>query len=793
MLKSSYHKDMTTEGSPGFGPEQQAAIQSTLARISGLHKAPDLEVGELLGQFEQLDLIGATAHPAIASALRAEGKIPEVADRVRSDLEIARSTGGSEAITRFERLGALMGVEPLVAQPAASAPIEGLGGAVRRVLGKVGEHLKPLPADRRSEAEKSLVEKTNDFLAGTDQHEAELPVSPAGLTQFLQELPMPQGASLQNLNLQIQDGQTVLARGDISRMGTTSFNVTLETGTDGFLQVSSINLKLARLHKGAENEIRNGLGNLIPDLKDQLNRQLADKAWKTAGFSISEDGKDFVLKFNRRLTDQEKEQNKAREGIGKTLGSLKVWAKHLGLERIGIIDYARERFKDENPSEEKLESYVGEQREQMAGWVSAGKVSPDDANINIQELFALLGDADGDAIKAIIGQKLGEAGEASDELWVSAWREYLSPPAAFVVPTYDSPEFDALVASLGGVAAEPAPVAEESIGGGFKTVVGADQPLDLAAKAGSVPAVEESNRVETLFAELRQAFRRKPDETLDMINQREELKDQLQLQLNQTLGLLQDDRYLSQEEYREWLRRRESLFIGNDQQLKDLVSDPQQAQLARRLFAQGPVELQETFEAFVTYRDDLLGLQELLQQLGRKTYITILRQAEEARGRKCMSSFDRFDCWEKFGELLRQEQEPLPSDDELKEAFIKSNQASRDEMQVKEADVKSINQFMADLAQKASVEIVSKGGWRFELKEIESVEQASLIGSPLPPEIAEDPELSGIYHGILQQGGNEMGENFLEAARRMMENEPGLDLKTAASRLITGEFRRTDG
>lgn len=118
MLKNSYHKDMTTEGSPGPGPEQQAAVQGTLARISALHKAPNLEVEELLGQFEQLDLLGVTGHPAIAAALRVEGQIPEVANRVRSDLETER----------FQRLGVLLGVEepPVVVPEAEDGEMAGL-------------------------------------------------------------------------------------------------------------------------------------------------------------------------------------------------------------------------------------------------------------------------------------------------------------------------------------------------------------------------------------------------------------------------------------------------------------------------------------------------------------------------------------------------------------------------------------------------------------------------------------------------------------------------------------------
>ncbi|MBI2334951.1 hypothetical protein HYU96_04100 [Candidatus Daviesbacteria bacterium] len=83
--------------------------------------------------------------------------------------------------------------------------------------------------------------------------------------------------------------------------------------------------------------------------------------------------------------------------------------------------------------------------------------------------------------------------------------------------------------------------------------------------------------------------------------------------------------------------------------------------------------------------------------------------------------------------------------------------------------------------------------WEAEFKRSAPPAAAGPAEQLLPPDIAQDPELSRIYGGILQQGGNEMGEKFLEAARRMMENEPGLDLKTAALRLINREFRRPNG
>lgn len=58
----------------------------------------------------------------------------------------------------------------------------------------------------------------------------------------------------------------------------------------------------------------------------------------------------------------------------------------------------------------------------------------------------------------------------------------------------------------------------------------------------------------------------------------------------------------------------------------------------------------------------------------------------------------------------------------------------------------------------------------------------------IPPEIARDEELLGKYRDILQLGGQEMGGKFLEAAHRMMERYPGMDLRTAALRLIKGEW-----
>lgn len=332
-------------------------------------------------------------------------------------------------------------VEPAVFQPVTPVQSDLAPASPAVVSPSPPEH--PVPRE-------GFIEQINDSLANATEPTGKVFVTPQALALYLQEL-RPQDASLQNIKIEILNGRSVRAKGKISKMGTSDFVVMLGADQDGGeLKVVSTGLtNVALTHRGQTGNITQHLGNLIPTLQNQLDGQIADKTWKAAGFSIHQDGANFVISFSKELTVQEKEQkeqNEVRGELGKRLGNLKALAGRLGLERPRLIELASEWFKDKGFSEEQLEEYAGIQRKNMVGWISAGRVYP--ADPMVKELFDLLHEGEAEAIKAIIGQKLAAAG---DEPWASAWREYLIPPsttepAAQTVPSVA--RRDALAAQL---------------------------------------------------------------------------------------------------------------------------------------------------------------------------------------------------------------------------------------------------------------------------------------------------------------------------------------------------------
>lgn len=157
------------------------------------------------------------------------------------------------------------------------------------------------PTERMPAQGNGFVKDIDELLArGVDK----VQVPPARLIEFLQDLPVPQGAKLQNLQMEILDNRSATAQGEISKArSTTHFTVTLETRPDGFLQVRTVNLKVAFLHRGAEKDIRDRLQNLILRLQSRLDSEIEDQYWQTAGFCIVDDpvyGREFAISFRRR-------------------------------------------------------------------------------------------------------------------------------------------------------------------------------------------------------------------------------------------------------------------------------------------------------------------------------------------------------------------------------------------------------------------------------------------------------------------------------------------------------------
>lgn len=410
------------------------------------------------------------------------------------------------------------GVEPPVPQlvtpppPASesSPPAgQGLGGAVRNVLSGAREYLRPLPdqapAKREAASEKGFVEEIDGLLASAEGPVKKITVTPPRLASYLQTLPLPQDARLQNLNIEILDGRSVRAQGKISKAGTSGFIVMLGADQDGGdLKVVSTGLtNVALTHRGQTGNITQHLGNLILTLQKQLDSQIADKTWKAAGFSISEDRERLVVNFENG------EQKQAREEFQNTLANFKDLStkNKPTLEDLAPALFGKGGKSWEAETPERKLAYPDFVRRTTAGRIEKGRIYPADPMVT--ELFDLLHEGEAEAIKAIIGQKLDEAG---DQPWASAWREYLSPPAADgaeiagqplrvtdvgsaaeLAPQEPvTPGRDELLArmiamlkstSLSGDAgtadAGPAPAAaEESTDGGLEPVAGADQPLE---------------------------------------------------------------------------------------------------------------------------------------------------------------------------------------------------------------------------------------------------------------------------------------------------------------------------
>ncbi len=274
------------------------------------------------------------------------------------------------------------------------------------------------PQERMSKPRKGFVEEIDDILAGESGPEGKVFASPRRLAGYLQSLPLPQGASLQNLNIKILDGRSAQAQGEISKGGSTSFTIMLAADGDGTeLRVQSSQLnKVAMLHRGSQEIINQALGNIISTLKDQLNGQLADKAWKTAGFSISEDGKDFVISFGREQTPV----RQAREELQGSLDRRQQWAKRLKKERPSNreIVLASPLFKDK--TQEEIEAMANELFESDADSIVKGKFGPDEELM--QKLRQFYHPDEVRVLKDLIIQKLDQAG---DEARAKAWRGYL--------------------------------------------------------------------------------------------------------------------------------------------------------------------------------------------------------------------------------------------------------------------------------------------------------------------------------------------------------------------------------
>lgn len=319
--------------------------------------------------------------------------------------------------------------EPPAPQPATPVISEskrseqGLGGAVRRFVSRVtapAEHAAP---------KRSFIEEIDDSLASAEEPARKVFVTPRTFAWFLQTLPLPQSASLQNLNIEILDGRSARAQGTISKAGTSGFVVMLGADQDdGDLKVVSTGLtNVALTHRGHTGEITEHLGNLIPTLQKQLDNQIADKTWKATGFSISQDHQELVVNFENGGME------KARKDLAEIgVKSLRHWMTRFNLERPKLSDLARPTLQDQGtqePSQEQLDNFAPQWVQWLADQIEKGRVPP--GNSAALELFSLLHEDDAQAVKVMIGEKLAAAG---DTPWASAWRNYLTPPPNFPNP-----------------------------------------------------------------------------------------------------------------------------------------------------------------------------------------------------------------------------------------------------------------------------------------------------------------------------------------------------------------------
>lgn len=280
-------------------------------------------------------------------------------------------------------------------------------------------------AKREAAPQKGFVEEIDGLLASAEGPVKKITVTPPRLASYLQTLPLPQDARLQNLNIEILDGRSVRAQGKISKAGTSGFIVMLGADQDGGdLKVVSTGLtNVALTHRGQTGNITQHLGNLILTLQKQLDSQIADKTWKAVGFSISEDRARLVINFENG------EQKQAREKFQESLINFRDLISNNELVRPKLTDLAAiilERTKNQRVS---AEDYAGVLRERyIAGRIEKGRIYPGEM---VKELFELLHEGEAEAIKAIIGQKLDAAG---DTPWASSWRSYLAAPATPATP-----------------------------------------------------------------------------------------------------------------------------------------------------------------------------------------------------------------------------------------------------------------------------------------------------------------------------------------------------------------------
>ena len=307
-------------------------------------------------------------------------------------------------------------------------PTGGLWGSVKKVLSGRQEQQPARP--------KGFVETIDDILASAQEREQRVPVTPGSLARYIQTIPLPQGAGLQNLTIEILDRQSARAQGEISKWGESRFIVMLGADREGGeLQVRSHDLtSVVGRHKAHVGEINEALGNIISTLKKQLDEQIADKRWHTAGFAILEEegGKrNLAISFQREPTAKEQAVGEARANLEKHINFRKRVANQT--EKISLREALSVSGQLQGKEEETIEAMIRRGLREDVELIISGQLAPDEELVHkIREIYP---EEEVREIEKLIGERLDQAG---DEPWVSAWRGYLQPAPA--VPTADPTE-----------------------------------------------------------------------------------------------------------------------------------------------------------------------------------------------------------------------------------------------------------------------------------------------------------------------------------------------------------------
>jgi len=151
-------------------------------------------------------------------------------------------------------------------------------------------------------APETLPERINSTLAESTSDTASFATSPEELVNYLRMIPLPAGATIQNLQARVENGNLV-ATGNVHTLGGTSpFTAMFATTPEGELIVISHTIRPAFLHRPFIGRVEQRLTNPNTELRDLINSQI-DPGWEVAGFTISPDG--TVVNFQRKTAAQQ--------------------------------------------------------------------------------------------------------------------------------------------------------------------------------------------------------------------------------------------------------------------------------------------------------------------------------------------------------------------------------------------------------------------------------------------------------------------------------------------------------